>query len=172
MLQFYKNFYLYSLYFPNYKLQLICSNKKSLHNSFIYTLSSQFYLINKINTFDITFSNLSCLDISTYNTKIFINFYVYNNYFNYFTYIFFLKNSQLLPSITKFFKNAIFLERENAEMFYIKFKSIVDTRNLLLDYTNNEKPLVENFNVEGFHEIYLNLFTNTLELININYIEL
>jgi len=172
LLQFYKNFYLYSLYFTNYKLQILSTNKKSLNNSLIYVLSSQFFLINKINSLDLTFTNVSCLDISTYSAKFFINYYVYNNYFNYFSYTFFLKNVNWVDSISIFFKNTVFLERENAEMFYIKFRSITDTRNLLLDYTNNEKPLLKSFNVEGFHEIYLNIFTNTLELININYVEL
>jgi NADH:ubiquinone oxidoreductase subunit C len=110
--------------------------------------------------------------MSTYNSKVLVNYFIFTNYFNYFTYIFFLNNHSTINSVAAFFKNTVFLERENTEMFNTKFKNMCDTRNLLLDYTNNEKPLLKYFNVEGFHEIYLNVFTNTLELININYIEL
>jgi NADH:ubiquinone oxidoreductase subunit C len=147
-------------------------NNKAIQNNLIYICSSQFYLLMKINVLDIQFNQLSCLDMSTYNSKILINYFIFTNYFNYFTYIFFLNNHSTINSIAAFFKNTIFLERENTEMFNTKFKNMCDTRNLLLDYTNNEKPLLKYFNVEGFHEIYLNVFTNTLELININYIEL
>jgi len=58
------------------------------------------------------------------------------------------------------------------EMFNYCFIGSVDTRNLLLDYTFLDNPMLKYFNVEGFKEVYLNVFTNNLQLTSINYIEL
>jgi len=66
----------------------------------------------------------------------------------------------------------VFLERELNEMFNIKIKNSLDTRNLLLDYNYVTSPMLKHFNVEGMNEVYLNIFTDKLNYIETNYIEL
>lgn len=172
MLSFYKNFYIYSLYFTNYKLQVVFLKFIQSNNLFLYIQQSQFILLNKINTLDLHFNNISCIDISNFLKTPLVSFYAYNNYINYCQYVMFLKNLTKLYSISNFFQNSVFLERENMEMFNYCFVGSVDTRNLLLDYTFLDNPMLKYFNVEGFKEVYLNVFTNNLQLTSINYIEL
>ena len=64
------------------------------------------------------------------------------------------------------------MERELAEMFNVQILESLDTRNLLLDYHYTNNPLLKHFNVEGFQEVYLNLFTDKLNYVETTYIEL
>ena len=96
-----------------------------------------------------------------YLTKIRITFVVnfsgFNNHFQ---------------SIEKLYKNANWLEREINEMFGVNYAFKSDQRLLLLDYSKNETPMVKDFPVEGYTDIYYNFFEHQLTYINNEFVEL
>ena len=77
-----------------------------------------------------------------------------------------------LESIDTIYKNSNWVERELAEMYGIFYKNKRDHRKLLLDYTSDIHPMLKDFPVEGFHDIFYDFFedqilvntTNTVEL--------
>jgi len=77
-----------------------------------------------------------------------------------------------LFSSTVVYKNAIWLERELSEMYGGILNSIYDTRNLLLEYSFAENPLVKTYPTEGFIDITMNFFRDQLCYVNHDYIEL
>jgi len=64
------------------------------------------------------------------------------------------------------------LEREVAEMFYIRFNFKKDTRPLLLDYSRNNAVLLKAYPVEGISELYYDYFDQQLNFIDSDHIEL
>jgi NADH-quinone oxidoreductase subunit C len=75
-------------------------------------------------------------------------------------------------SIENNFLNANWLEREVSEMFFINFIFKKDNRNLLLDYSQNEHPMLKDFPTEGHKDLYYSFLEESLVYINHNYIEL
>ena len=57
-------------------------------------------------------------------------------------------------------------------MLGIHVLNLKDTRNLLLDYTCYTNPLDPNYPVEGYQEIFLNIFEDKIEYNTLSYIEL
>lgn len=63
-----------------------------------------------------------------------------------------------IQSLDKIFKSASWLERETGEMFKISYNLKIDSRRLLLDYSKQENPLLKDFPVEGFKDIFYDFF--------------
>ena len=57
-------------------------------------------------------------------------------------------------------------------MFRIQYKHKVDTRRLLLDYTKNENPLLKDFPIGGFNDVYYNFFEDQIVSTTTTFIEL
>nr|QIB71977.1 NADH dehydrogenase subunit 9 [Gruberia lanceolata] len=91
-------------------------------------------------------------------------------FFNFFNYIFSLKinlfvlisENYFFESIVKFFKNGFFTERENSEMHGINLKNNLDIRYLLLDYLFCGFPLLKNYPLSGFVELFYDYFRQLL----------
>ena len=77
-----------------------------------------------------------------------------------------------LNSIESFFPNASWLERETAEMYGIYFFNKNDSRKLLLDYSKNENPLLKNYPVEGYSQVFFSFFENQVVIQNSTSVEL
>jgi NADH:ubiquinone oxidoreductase subunit C len=138
----------------------------------VHTQKSCLNLLPKICSLDINFSNSSLIELSAYNLgKNIVTFLKFINYFTYSGLTFFVKTLKI-NSLYVYFENAVFLERELREMFNLVIYKMKDTRNLLLDYHYNSNPLLQDFSVEGDKEIYLNIYTDKLDYISTNYVEL
>lgn len=77
-----------------------------------------------------------------------------------------------LYSSSIIFKNAIWLEREFLEMYGPLLNTIYDTRNLLLEYSFTENPMLKTYPTEGFVDIYYDFFRDQLCYVNHDYVEL
>jgi NADH:ubiquinone oxidoreductase subunit C len=72
----------------------------------------------------------------------------------------FTSEENKIESISNLFNNALWTERELAEMFNINFLNKLDNRNLLLDYSYIGYPLLKSFPVTGNIELYYNFLKN------------
>ncbi|OUX53002.1 MAG: NADH-quinone oxidoreductase subunit C [Pelagibacteraceae bacterium TMED287] len=63
------------------------------------------------------------------------------------------ETSKQIPSITKIFPSANWMEREVFDMFGIKFKDHPDLRRILTDYNFKGYPLRKDFPLTGFSEV-------------------
>ena len=75
-------------------------------------------------------------------------------------------------SVSDFFYNAHWLERELVEFFNVNIIARSDTRNLLLDYNFTGNPLLKHYPTEGHREIFFNHLSYNLEYVNNEFIEL
>jgi NADH-quinone oxidoreductase subunit C len=60
---------------------------------------------------------------------------------------------QTIPSITKIFPSANWMEREVFDMYGVKFKNHPDLRRILTDYNFKGYPLRKDFPITGFNEV-------------------
>lgn len=75
-------------------------------------------------------------------------------------------------SSSVFFKNAVWLEREFLEMYGPMLNTIYDTRNLLLEYSFTDNPMLKTYPTEGYVDIYYDFFRDQLCYVNHDYVEL
>ncbi len=61
--------------------------------------------------------------------------------------------SEQIPSITKIFPSANWMEREVFDMYGVKFKNHPDLRRILTDYNFKGHPLRKDFPLTGFNEV-------------------
>jgi NADH:ubiquinone oxidoreductase subunit C len=80
--------------------------------------------------------------------------------------------TKALHSATYIFKNAIWLERELTEMYNVVIKTKNDSRNLLLDYSTTDSPMLKTHPAEGYVDIYYDFFRDQLCYVNHDYVEL
>ena len=57
-------------------------------------------------------------------------------------------------------------------MFKISYANKTDSRRLLLDYSKQENPLLKDYPVEGFNDVYYNFFEDQVVYNNSTSIEL
>jgi len=81
-------------------------------------------------------------------------------------------SKQPFYSSSTLFKNAIWLEREFLEMYGPLLDTIYDTRNLLLEYSFTDNPMLKTYPTEGFVDIYYDFFRDQLCYVNHDYVEL
>jgi NADH:ubiquinone oxidoreductase subunit C len=98
----------------------------------------------------------------------------------YIFYFFFLKlrvislfsKNEVISSIDAIYPSANWLEREFSEMFGINLFSKVDARNLLLDYSRNEAPLLKSFPTTGLMEVHYSILAESVIAQNASAVEL
>lgn len=77
-----------------------------------------------------------------------------------------------LKTAAFFFKNAVWLEREFLEMYGPAFSTTYDTRNLLLEYSFTENPMLKTYPSEGFSDVYYDFFRDQLCYVDHDFVEL
>ena len=159
-------------------------------NSFIFYLNkSWFYTLNMFFKNEVFLSNSTLLENSALDNKKSFSFLKKNQFFKknrillfYIYYFFIIKmrilvfttynNTNKMVSIDKLFKSASWLERETGEMFRILYELKTDTRRLLLDYSKQENPLLKDYPVEGFNDVFYSLFEDQVIYNNSTVVEL
>lgn len=90
-------------------------------------------------------------------------YYMYNNKLRLtLFYPYSLENAEHLASIDMIYKNSNWLERELSEMFSPIYTNKIDTRILLLDYPKDNHPMLKDFPVESWGELYYDFLDKTL----------
>lgn len=88
----------------------------------------------------------------------------------YIFYFFFLKKRIVfcfpsfagISAVDSVYSNANWLEREFVEMFGVSLASKVDARNLLLDYSLSENPLIKEFPSVGLREVHYSVLAESV----------
>lgn len=141
-----------------------------------------YYQLNIVLKKELFFNFNSLIELSAVDTLKYdnllpdINIYLNNNrllmhntYYIYFTklrltffYFYSLEHNKHLVSLDAFYKNANWLEREVSEMFSPIYVNKNDTRMLLLDYPKDDHPMLKDFPVESWGELYYDFLDKTL----------
>lgn len=170
---------------------IVYSSNCLTSNHYILLLPKEWYFsVIKCIKNELYFSSSTLIEHSSIDSKKFNNF---NNKINllfqnkrgitYYTFYFyfikirlsFLLNISLTESIASIdclYFNSNWLERENSEMFSINYIYKKDLRNLLLDYSRNEYPLLKEFPCEGYYDVYFDFFDDQLKYIESEFVEL
>jgi NADH dehydrogenase (ubiquinone) Fe-S protein 3 len=153
------NTWLYSLtiFFKN---EVFLSKSTLLENSAIDNKKN----LNILNKFQIFFKNRLVLFYIYYFYTIKSKIVIFTSYN--------CKGLHNITSLDKLYKSASWLERETGEMFKISYKSKIDTRRLLLDYSKQENPLLKDYPTEGFNDVFYNLFEDQVTYNNSTSVEL
>jgi NADH:ubiquinone oxidoreductase subunit C len=123
------------------KSELILTNSFLVENS---SIDTSLYSSNTLN-FDAL--------LKTYKNLVFYIFYFYS--ISYKLTICFPVNTQIL-SIEAIYPNASWVERETIEMYGLNMYNKLDSRNLLLDYTTLDNPLLKSYPCPGITEVFYN----------------
>lgn len=108
----------------NFLFYFFLINKNNLNNYYFYLLDSTVLTNYEKKEYQVAYQSIF------YDLKIFIN----------------VKFNKSLPSITKIYKSASWVERENKEFNNIFFQNLNDTRKLLSNYNYNKNLQYNNFN--------------------------
>lgn len=157
----------------------------------IYLNKSWFYSINLFFKNEVFFSNSTLLENSAIDNKKKLNFLqkfnfkFKNNLLLFYVYYFFTFKSKVIlfstysnnnfkkfTSIDKLYKSAGWLERETGEMFRVTYSQKTDSRRLLLDYSKQENPLLKDYPVEGYNDVFYSLFEDQVVFNNSTVVEL
>ena len=77
-----------------------------------------------------------------------------------------------ISSVDSLYPNANWIERETSEMFGVIYTNKKDIRNLLLDYSRNEYPMLKEFPCEGYYDLYFDFFNDQLQYVESEFVEL
>ncbi len=86
--------------------------------------------------------------------------------------IFCFNQNNKIKSIDSIYPSANWLEREFSEMFGIFFISKIDARNLLLDYSLNENPLLKVYPSVGLREVSYSILSEGVTYSYVSSVEL
>jgi len=192
MLQKYKIPLQLFIVFEKMQVQLWTSSANQPNHFFIHIPAKWLYSINLLLKKDMSFWNSYLIDSSAVDTTRFgttnstLNCFLKNNQLVvfYVYYCFFLKiklnvsifcnafTKNKLVSIDNIYLNANWIEREVSEMFGLHFYFKNDLRRLLLDYSALDNPLLKDYPVEGFFDIFYNFFEDQVLSIESSTIEL
>ena len=178
--------------FEKINSKLWSSNVLKPNNYFVFINKEWFYPINLFFKNELLLSNSYLVENFAVDTLKFTKFNeLLNNFFNkhrvliFYSYYFysvkvklhviillnfFLKES--LTSVDKVYPNAGWIERELSEMSNVNFVFKKDIRKLLLDYSKNEYPMLKDFPVEGFSEVFYDFFEDQTIFLDSNIVEL
>ena len=98
--------------------------------------------------------NIIFLDKIIYNKVDNISIDLYEDFKYNYIYFYYKKNN--FYSQNKYFYNSVFLERESKEFFNLNFINILDTRPLLLNYSDFTKILEKKINLQDIKELKTN----------------
>ena len=146
------------------------------NNYFVFVNKKWYSTINNVLCRELSLHNTSLVDMSAidtinYNSNLFgklnvslcCDKLVYNIYYMptlKLRIILLCNVDKQLSSIDRFFNNANWIERELSEMYGITFIGKNDSRKLLLDYTNNNKPLLKESPLEGNSDNFYSFLDN------------
>ena len=170
-----KNFICLNSYINNTNLYLpkanIILNMFTVFN--LYYGLVNFLIINnlsKLSVFLFNFLNDMTVShhISTYYNFKIINI-LKNLYINSFNYIFIYKTKNIIPvfSLSHIYLAANWLEREIYDMFGLLFLNHFDLRRILNDYGFKGFPMLKDFPVFGYKELWYNIETQQLMYFNV-----
>jgi NADH:ubiquinone oxidoreductase subunit C len=144
------------------KLKLFFSKNNFSPILYIISLSSNIIKFSQILKFELLLCNSYLLDYSAYecNNNRVTMFYIlmYYNYTYDWRLALLCHEGENVNSISHIWQNANWLEREVTEMYCARISNILDTRNLLLNYTFTDHPMLKNIKLQGYNDTYYSVF--------------
>jgi len=98
------------------------------------------------------------------------NYYSLSNHVRYTLIEGITKNKLFSSSVV--FKNSVWLDRELMELYGVFINTVHDSRNLLLEYSFTDNPMLKTYPTEGFLDIYYDFFRDQLCYVKHDYVEL
>lgn len=98
------------------------------------------------------------------------NYYSLTSHVRYTTFV--TVSQDKLYSEAIVYKNSIWLERELTEMYGTVIQTRHDARNLLLEYSFSETPMVKTYPAEGCLDVYYDFFRDQMCYVEHDYVEL